>query len=208
MENGISRNGNSSNEEVMHHHGTTDPTDYQVEDVLMCIADGHGLKKGELYIAQVVARRRAPGRIVTTVTVSADFKLFEVSEAEAFLRRTRVVAEVMAPNGQVTTHSFPDSEQLDVWCAFTHTPANRVRNKRYVEADPSPPASSRFTAMCVPGDLDDGSDAMWYVHDLLFRTSDKVGAGPQSRSLAIWMARNAIRVQNESDLEEAEHEAV
>jgi hypothetical protein len=60
--------------------------------------------------------------------------------------------------------------------------------------------------MCVPGELDDGSDANWYVYDLLFRTSDKAGAGPQARGLAIWTARNANRVQSESDREEAAHE--
>ena len=37
------------------------------------------------------------------------------------------------------------------------------------------------------------------------RTSDKIGADTQSRSLAIWMARNATRVQNESDQEYAAH---
>jgi hypothetical protein len=36
--------------------------------------------------------------------------------------------------------------------------------------------------------------------------SSKIGVGPQSRSLAIWTARNANRVQNESDREEANHE--
>jgi hypothetical protein len=62
----------------------------------------------------------------------------------------------------------------------------------------------------MPGEIDDGSDATWYVYDLLFRTSDKVGVGPQSRSLAIWMARYATRVQNESEAEqeEADHESV
>ena len=55
--------------------------------------------------------------------------------------------------------------------------------------------------------LDDGADADWYVFDLLFRTSDKVGTGPQARSLAIWTAREAKRVQNESDGEEAENES-
>ena len=44
--------------------------------------------------------------------------------------------------------------------------------------------SRRFTAMCVPGELNDGADADWYVFALLFRTSDKVGTGPQARSLA------------------------
>jgi hypothetical protein len=83
--------------------------------------------------------------------------------------------------------------------------ANRIRNRRYVAAQPSPLEICRFTAMCVPGEFDDGSDANWYVYDLLFRTSDKIGAGPQSRSLAIWTARNANRVQNESDGEEADH---
>ena len=57
-----------------------------------------------------------------------------------------------------------------------------------------------------PGELDDGSDATWFVYDLLLRTSDKVGDGPQSRSLAVFTARNANSVQNESECEEAEHE--
>jgi hypothetical protein len=197
---------NRSSEEIVYHHGTTDPTDYQTEDVLMCIADGHGLQKGELYVAQAVARRKARGRIVTTVTVTANFKVFEIIDAEGFLRRTRVLAEVMSADGNVKLHNFPDAEQLDVWCAFTHVPANRIRNKRYVEAEPSPPESNRFTAMCIPGELDDGSDANWYVYDLLFRTSDKIGTGPQSRSLAIWTARNANLVRSESDQEKANHE--
>lgn len=197
---------NTDDYEIRYHHGTTDPTDYQVDDVLVCIADGHGLKKGELYIAQAVARRKARARVVTTVTVTANLRIIEVIDAEAFLRRTRVLIELMAPNGDVLLHSFPDAEQLDVWCAFTHTPSNWIRNKRYVEAEASPPEGCRFTAMCLPGDLDDGSDADWYVHDLLFRTSDRVGVGPQSRSLAIWTARNANRVQNEGEWEEADHE--
>jgi hypothetical protein len=148
-------------------------------DVLVCIADGHGLQKGELY-----------------------FKVIEVIDAEAFLRRTRVLVEVMAPHGQVTVRSFPDAEQFDVWCAFTRTPANRVRNKRYVEAEPTPPKSCRFTAVCVPGELD-----MALTHSgtstIDVPDSDKVGAGPQSRSLAVWTAREANRVQNESEREEA-----
>src|SRR5262249_42798655 len=197
---------NTDNDEILHYHGTSDPTDYQVDDVLVCIADGHGLRKGELYLAESVARQRTHRGIVTTVTVSASHRVFEIVDAEAFLRRTRVHVEVMHPNGQVKPYSFPDAEQLDVWCAFASVPANRIRNKRYVEAEPSPPASCRFTAMCVPGELDDGSDANWYVYDLVFRTSAKVGTGPQARSLAIFTARNATRVQNESDLEEAEHE--
>jgi len=115
--------------------------------------------------------------------------------------------DVIEPSGRVRLHSFPDTEELAVWCAFTRMPADRVRNRRYVPAEPTPPASCRFTAMCVPGELDDGSDADWYVYDLLFRTSDKVGAGRQCRSLAIWTAREANRVQNEGDCarEEVEH---
>lgn len=199
---------NTTTSEIMYHHGTSDPTDYQVGDVLVCIVDGCGLSKGELYIAQAVTRRKTRSRVVTTLTVSANLKIVEVIEAEAFFRRTRVLVEVMAPHGQVTLHSFPDAEQLDVWCAFTRTPANRTRNKRYVEAEPSPPESCRFTAMCIPGELDDGSDAEWYVYDLLFRTSDKIGAGPQSRSLAIWTARQATRAHNDRAREDAEDEAV
>ena len=199
----------TDNGEIIHYHGITDPTDYQVEDVLVCIADGHGLQKGEFYLAHAVARRRTHRGIVTTVTVTANHRLFEIVDAEAFLRRTRVHVEIMHPDGKVKVHSFPDTEQLDVWCAFARMPSNRIRNRHYVEAEPSPPAECRFTAMCVPGELDDGSDAQWYVYDLLLRTSDKVGAGPQSRSLAIWMARNATRVQNEIDAEqeEADHES-
>jgi hypothetical protein len=202
---------NTNNEQIMHHHGTTDPADYQVEDVLVCIAAGPGLDVGGLYIAEAVARRKAHDRVVTTVTVmAADFKRIEVIHAEGFLRRTRVVVEVMHPNGRVTGHSFPDAEELDVWCAFTHMPANRVRNKHYVPAEPTPPASCRFTAMCIPGELDDGSDANWYVYDLLLRMSDQVGAGPQARTLAVFTAREANRTwidsESESESEEANHE--
>jgi hypothetical protein len=199
-------NTNTEDAQTVYHHGTTDPMDYQVDDVLVCIAAGHGLQLGELYVAQAVARRKARGRVVTSVTVSANFKVIEVLHAEAFLRRTRVVAEIMEANGQVKVHNFPDAEELDVWCVLTHVPPNRIRNKRYVEAKPSPPESCRFTAMCVPGELDDGSDADWYVYDLLFRTADKVGCGPQSRSLAVWTARTSNQSPNESDHEEADHE--
>lgn len=197
----------SNDHEIMYHHGTSDPTDYQVDDVLVCVAAGHGLTLGEHYLAHAVERRRAYGRVITTVTVSGtDFGLVEVVEADAFLCRTRVLVDVLQPSGRVRRHSFPDAEELAVWCAFTRMPEDRIRNKRYVQAEPTPPASCRFTAMCVPGELDDGSDADWYVYDLVFRTSDKVGAGPQCRSLAIWTAREANRVQNESDREEAAHE--
>lgn len=198
----------SNDDEIMYHHGTSDPTDYQVDDVLVCVAAGHGLAVGEHYLAHAVEHRRACGRVVTTVTVSStnDFDLVEVVEADAFLRRTRVLVDVIEPSGRVRRHSFPDPEELAVWCAFTRVPADRIRNQRYVPAEPTPPASGRFTAMCVPGELDDGSDANWYVYDLVFRTSDKVGVGPQCRSLAIWTAREANRVQNESDREEAGHE--
>lgn len=198
---------NTDNDEIMYHHATTDPTDYQVDDVLVCVAAGHGLKVGELYLAQAVARRKARGYVVTTVTVTADLKVTEVLHAEAFLRRTRVVAEIMEANGQIKVHNFPDAEELDVWCVVTRVPPNRIRNKRYVEAEPTPPGSCRFTAMCIPGELDDGSDAEWYVYDLLFRTSEKIGSGPQSRSLAVWTARTSNRVQNESDHDEADHES-
>src|SRR5262245_26560106 len=198
----------TQNSEIRYYHGTTDPTDYQVEDVLRCLTDGHGLQKGELYVAEAVTRRRTHRGVVTTVTVTANHRVVEVTDAEGFLRRTRVHVDIMHHDGRIKVHSFPDSEQLDVWCAVAHLPPNRIRNRRYVEAEPSPPADCRFTAMCVPGELDDGSDASWYVYDLVFRTSDKIGDGPQSRSLAIWMARNATRMQNESDQEEADHESV
>jgi hypothetical protein len=198
---------NSNNDEIMYHHATTDPTDYQVDDVLVCVAAGHGLKVGELYLAQAVARRKARGHVVTTVTVTADLKVTEVLHAEAFLRRTRVVAEIMEANGQIKVHNFPDAEELDVWCVVTRVPPNRIRNKRYVEAESTPPESCRFTAMCIPRELDDGSDAEWYVYDLLFRTSEKIGSGPQSRSLAIWTARDANRVSLENEHDEADHES-
>lgn len=184
---------NTNSEEIVYHHGTADPTDFQV-DMLVCIAAGHGLQVGELYLANAVSRRKTSRRVVTTVTVSADFKLLEVLDAEAFLRRTRVVAEVMSSDGRVKTHSFANAEEFDVWCAFLRVAPNRIRNNHYVEAAPAPRGDCRFTAMCVPGELDDASDGEWYVYDLLFRTSDKVGDGPQSRSLAIWTAREANRV--------------
>jgi hypothetical protein len=61
--------------------------------------------------------------------------------------------------------------------------------------------------MCVPGELDDGSDANWYVYELMFRTSDKVGAGPSARSLAVWTAREANRASSHNEHEEADDES-
>ena len=113
---------NTNSEAIMYHHGTSDPTDYQVDDVLVCVATGYGLKAGELYVAQAVARRKTRGRVVTAVTVTANSTVIEILHAEGFLRRTRVVAEIMSPDGQVRPHSLPDPEQLDVWCAFSRTP--------------------------------------------------------------------------------------
>ena len=94
------------------------------DDVLVCIADGHGLQKGELYIAQVVTRRRMRDRVVTTLTVSANLRLFEVLDATAFLRRTRLVAEVMAADGSVKLRSFQNAEELDVWAVYARVPPN------------------------------------------------------------------------------------
>jgi hypothetical protein len=51
----------------------------------------------------------------------------------------------------------------------------------------------RFTAMCVPGDRDDGSDAGWHVYDRLSRISKKVGTGAAAEALAITAAREANR---------------
>ena len=99
------------------------------DDVLVCIADGHGLQKGELYIAQVVTRRRMRDRVVTTLTVSANLGLFEVLDATAFLRRTRLVAEVMAADGSVRLRSFQNAEELDVWAVYARVPPNRIQDR-------------------------------------------------------------------------------
>ena len=79
----------SDDHEIMYHHGTSDPTDYQVDDVLVCVAAGHGLALGEHYLAHAVERRSASGRVVTTVTVSgtsAWSKPLAVSAAEEYVR--------------------------------------------------------------------------------------------------------------------------
>jgi hypothetical protein len=69
---------------------------------------------------------------------------------------------------------------------------NDFRNKtRNLESDfrVSLPQNSRFTAMSVPGDLDDGSDTGWHVCDLELLRSYKIGTGPESRSIALRTAR-------------------
>src|SRR3954454_20022878 len=49
----------------------------------------------------------------------------------------------------------------------------------------------RYTALCVPGDRDDGSDSGWHVYDLHSRTSKKVGVGQLAERQAIDSAREA-----------------
>lgn len=51
----------------------------------------------------------------------------------------------------------------------------------------------RYTAMCVPGDRDDGSDSGWHVYDLHSRTSRKVGVGNLAGRQATEAAREADR---------------
>src|ERR1044072_8102863 len=95
-----------NSDEIMYHHGSSNPTDYQVDDVLVCIAAGHGLEIGKHYLAHAVERRRTRSRLVTTVTVSdRDFDMTAVVCAEKFLRRTRVLVEVIEAGGQVKCHS-------------------------------------------------------------------------------------------------------
>jgi hypothetical protein len=62
----------------------------------------------------------------------ADFGVVEVVEADGFSRRTRVLVDVIEPSGRVRLHSFPDADELAVWCAFTRIPVDRIRNQRYV----------------------------------------------------------------------------
>lgn len=180
--------------EILYHHVTSDPTDFQVDDVLVCIEASQGLVEGTRYLALEVSRRKDGPCVRTKVVVCNETLDFvEVSEAERYLRRTRVLVEFVEPGGRVRKHSFPDVAQMDAWCTLTGVAPHRVRRVEHVVAEAMPAASCRFTAMCVPGELDDGSDGSWFVYDLLFRTSDKIGDGPQSRSLAVWMAREANR---------------
>jgi hypothetical protein len=51
----------------------------------------------------------------------------------------------------------------------------------------------RYTAMCVPGERDDGSDSGWHVYDLHSRTSRKVGVGNLAERQAMDSAREANR---------------
>jgi hypothetical protein len=47
---------NTNDDEIIYQYGASDPTDYQVEDMLVCIAAGHGLQKGELWTAREANR--------------------------------------------------------------------------------------------------------------------------------------------------------
>jgi hypothetical protein len=51
----------------------------------------------------------------------------------------------------------------------------------------------RYTAMCVPGDRDDGSDSGWHVYDVHSRASRKVGVGNVAGRQATDAAREANR---------------
>lgn len=47
---------------------------------------------------------------------------------------------------------------------------------------------TRFAAMSVPGDRDDGADTGWHVYDRTNHTSRKVGNGPDAERKATELA--------------------
>jgi len=105
---------------------------------------------------------------------------FEVCPAEAVLVRTRGVAQLEAAEREDLERRCAVSR---VACAFSmYHAADRLRTE-----------NTRYTAMCVPGELPDGADSTWFVYDLHARTSERIGAGAAAQEVAGRMARTANR---------------
>jgi len=178
-----------NSDEAIYHHGEIDPLDYQVDDILLCVAAYPGLQVDNLYMTHAVARHRTPEGVAITATVITGGELVEVCPVERFLVRTRLVTHLWARDGSIATHSFPDYEDFERWCAVS-----RVRvayGVQFVKADRPLAADARFAALGVPGKRADDTDTMWYVCDLSTRTVEKVGVGPAARDHAIRVSRSA-----------------
>jgi len=176
-----------------YHHGQVDPTDYQVDDVLLCVYAGDvlELERGVLYGVHEVVQRKVGLEVVTIVTVEKNEQLIEVPYAEHHLVKTRLVVDFRTNDGGLTRHSFPSLEVYGAWCTFVGVPPDAIHYARYVRARPIP-ANTRFAAMCVPAA--GAAESEWYVHDLANRTSESVPAGADSQAMAIELARESNRV--------------
>ena len=181
----------SADDNITNHDMQTNPGDYQVNDVVRCVAPYPWLLLNNLYVVHAVRRRWMPAGIVSVVTVLAHGRVVEVRPAEPVLVPTRDNAPQNAADGSHATRTFPDREDLARWRAVARVA--RAHRLNHVVADRPRPGSARYTAMCVPGELADGADSTWFVYDLHARTSEKIGAGVEAQEVAGRMARTANR---------------
>lgn len=178
----------NADDNITYHDVQIDPSDYQVEDIVRCVAPHPWLLINNLYLVHAVRRRWMPAGIVSAVTVIAHGRFVEVCPAEPVLVPTRGIAQQKDADGSSATRTFPDHEDLERWRAVA-----RVARLHHGAADRRCPESVRYTAMCVPGELADGADSTWFVYDLHARTSEKIGAGAAAQEVAGRMARTANR---------------
>lgn len=120
---------------IARHLQSMGPTNYQVDDVVLCKVSGQGLEAGKVYPVYSVLRRRAIGGIETTVTVNADERLVQICPAEPVLRRTRIEVSVTAlDSGEPDqTLTFADAIELEAWRKQHGVAADRLHEFRYVE---------------------------------------------------------------------------
>jgi len=184
----------SEEDSIEFHHGLVDSTDYQVDEVLLCVEARDDLKRGALCVTHEVTRRKVGNDVVTIVKVEKDGHIIEVPNAEFYLARTQLWVDFRMRNGRLVRHSFPSIESFGAWCAAFCVPPEAIHQMRYVRARPIP-RIARFAAMCVPGETPEESE--WYVHDLAYRTSERVPLGVDSRPVAIALARESNRAWQE-----------
>jgi len=191
----------SADDNITNHDMQTNPGDYQVNDVVRCVAPYPWLLLNNLYIVHAVRRRWMPAGIVSVVTLLVHGRFVEVCPAEAVLVRTRgIEQQKAAADGTNATRTFPAREDLERWRAVARVAcAHRMNDGA---ADQRRSESTRYTAMCVPGELADGADSTWFVFFIHARTSEKIGAGSTAQEIAGRMARTANRAwraQGEGD---------
>jgi hypothetical protein len=116
------------------HLAAIGPTNYQVDDVVVCKVSGQGLEAGQVYPVYSVLRRRTRRGVETVVTVSADLLgLVEIGPAEPVLRRTQLEVRTTLADGHEQCLLFTDASEFEAWRERNQVAADQVSELRYVE---------------------------------------------------------------------------